>query len=110
MPKVSYIGEWPEGRESFTQHGVEFSQDGKAVEVKDKDALSRFEGNRFFVVDKETEANKAAVDEAEKNEAESLKSWLDERKVPYRANASVENLRKARADYEKAQADAQKGE
>lgn len=110
MPKVSYIGEWAEGRDSFEQHGVQFDREGKGVDVKDKAALEKFEGNRFFVVDKETEANKAAVDEAEQNEAESLKSWLDERRVPHRANASVENLRKARADYEKAQADAQKGE
>lgn len=104
MAQVTYHGEYPEGQDTIVQHGYEFSRDGKSVNVTEKDLLAKFAANRFFkTADSEKEDVEQGQEEAEQAEAETLKAWLGENKVPYRANASLANLRKAREDYEAAQ-------
>jgi hypothetical protein len=109
MASVKYHGEFPEGQEEIVQHGYTFERGGKAVDVKDKDLLSRFATNRFFEVSGESDKDdvKAGQAEAEEAETETLRAWLDEHNVPFRANASLKSLREAREDYEKRQAAAQ---
>lgn len=102
MTSVKYHGEYPEGRDYIEQYGVRFEQ-GKAAKVEDKAALEKLATNRFFEVSGESDKDevKQGQEEAETNEAETLRAYLDSKSVPYRANASVENLRKAKADYDK---------
>lgn len=101
MAQVKYHGEYPPEADSITQYGYEFSG-GKAVTITDKAVLEKLAGNRFFEVSGESskEDVKAGQAEAEDAEAETLRSWLSERSVPFRANASLKALREARADYD----------
>lgn len=104
MAGVTYHGEFPEGQDTIVQHGYEFSRDGKSVNVTDKELVAKFAANRFFKTDgSEKEDVQQGQEEAEQAEAETLKAWLGDHQVPYRANASLANLRKAREDYEAAQ-------
>lgn len=109
MATVKYHGEFPEGQDGIVQHGYTFERGGKAVDVKDKDLLARFATNRFFEVSGESDKDdvKAGQAEAEEAETETLRTWLDEHNVPFRANASLKSLREARDDYEQRQAEAQ---
>lgn len=108
MAQVKYHGEYPDGSDSISQYGYEFAG-GKAVSITDKTVLGKLAGNRFFEVSGESDKNevKAGQEEAEEAESETLRAWLDDKSVPYRANASLKSLREARADYEKRQAEAQ---
>lgn len=101
MAQVKYNGEFPEGQDSITQHGVEFER-GKSVNVTDKAVLERLSNNRFFEVSGESDKEQIAQgkDEAEQAEAGTLRAYLDGKNVPYRANANLASLRKAREDYD----------
>jgi hypothetical protein len=109
MAKVKYHGEFPEGKDAITQHGYEFSRDGSAVEVKEEGLLSKFASNRFFEVSgaSDKEEVKQGQAEAENAEAETLKAWLTEHRVPFHHRAGLDKLRSLKADYEKAQEKAQ---
>lgn len=109
MTQVKYHGEFPEGQDYIVQNGVTFEK-GKAVNVDDKAVVEKLKTNRFFEVSGESDKDqvKEGQQEAEAAEAESLRGWLTDRQVPFRANASLKSLRDARADYEKAQAEALK--
>ncbi len=101
MAQVSYHGEYPEGQDFIEQHGYAFEQ-GKSVDVKEDYLLSKFAQNRFFKTAKsDKEELQRGEDEAEKAESQTLREYLDDHSVPYRANASLDNLRKAKADYDK---------
>lgn len=109
MAQVKYHGEYPAEADSITQYGYEFSG-GKAVNITDKAVLAKLAGNRFFEVSGESDKDdvKAGQEEAEEAEAETLRAWLDENKVPVRANASLKSLRDAKAEQEKRQEEALK--
>lgn len=108
MAQVKYFGEYPEGADSITQHGVEFER-GKSVNVTDKAVLERLSNNRFFEVSGESDKEQVTQgkEEAEQAEADTLRAYLDDKSVPYRANANLASLRKAREDYDAAVAKAQ---
>lgn len=108
MAQVKYHGEFPADQDTITHLGIEFGRD-KAVSVTDKDTLAKLAANRFFEVSGESDKDdvKAGQAEAEAAEVETLKAWLDEQRIPYRANASLKNLRDAKAEREKEQAEAE---
>jgi len=104
MAGVTYHGEFPEGADAIEQHGYEFSRDGKAVNVTEKDLLAKFAGNRFFkTADSEKEDVEQGQDEAEKAEVETLREYLKRENVPVHHRTGLDGLRKAKADHEKAQ-------
>jgi hypothetical protein len=112
MAKVTYHGEYPEDADAIVQHGETFERGGKGVEVTDKALLARFGSNRFFKVaagkptKEELAAQEAAAKEAEEAEAAGLREYLDGHSVPYKADAPLADLQKARADHEAAVAKA----
>lgn len=108
MASVKYHGEFPEGQDSIVHMGETFEK-GKAVNVTDKATLEKLAANRFFEVSgaSDKQAVEQGQTEAEEAETATLRAYLDENKVPYRANASLANLQKARADYDAQVAKAQ---
>lgn len=106
MVKVVYHGEAPNG--SVSQYGYDF-EPGKAVEVKDENHLAKLSANRFFEVAGKSDKDevKEGQAQAEANEAETLRGYLDDEKVPYRANASLDTLRKLVQEHQDAQEKAQ---
>lgn len=106
MVKVVYHGEAPNG--SVSQYGYDF-EPGKAVEVKDENHLAKLSTNRFFEVAGKSDKDevKEGQAQAEANEAETLRGYLDDEKVPYRANASLDTLRKLAQEHQDAQEKAQ---
>jgi hypothetical protein len=108
MAQVKYFGEFPEGKDTITQHGYEFEA-GKAVNVTDKALIEKFAGNRFFEVSGESDKEqvKQGQDEAEKAETETLQAWLKEHQVPFHHKLGADKLRALKADYLKAQEKAQ---
>lgn len=108
MATVKYNGEFPEGADSIVQHGVTFER-GKSANVTDKETLARLSTNRFFEVSGESDKEQVeqGKSEAEQAEADTLRAYLDDKSVPYRANANLASLRKAREDYDAAVAKAQ---
>lgn len=109
MSAVTYHGEYPEGQEDgegkryIEQYGYTFVE-GKSVDVKEKDLLAKFAGNRFFKV---PESDKDEIErgkgEAEKAELEATQAWLREHKVPFHHRANLDTLKGLRADYEAAE-------
>lgn len=108
MTKVTYHGEYPEGRDAITQHGHVFER-GKSVDVTDKGVLARFAANRFFEVAGESDKDdvKEGKQEAEQANAERLREWLTAHKVPFHHKLGVTNLQALKDDYLKAEAKAQ---
>lgn len=108
MAQVKYFGEFPEGKDTITQHGYEFEA-AKAVNVTDKALIEKFAGNRFFEVSGESDKEqvKQGQDEAEKAETETLQAWLKEHQVPFHHKTGADKLRALKADYLKAQEKAQ---
>ena len=108
MAAVTYHGEFPEGKDTITQHGFEFGRDGKSVNVTDKDMLAKFAQNRFFkTAESDKEQVEAAQTEAQANEADTLRAWLAEHKVPAHHKLGVDKLQALKDDYLKAEAKAQ---
>lgn len=115
MAKVTYIGTYPDGQVDddgvayIDQYDYRF-QPKKSVDVTDEYHLEKLTGNRFFEVSGESKKDEvdAARQEAEANEVDSLKAWLEERKVPVHHKMKVETLRNLKSEYEAAQAEAQK--
>lgn len=107
MANVKYHGEYPEAGE-ITQYGYTF-EPSKGVDVKDEYHLQKFAGNRFFEVSGKSDKEQVeqGQEDAEEAEAETLKGFLDEHHVPYRANASLKSLREAKADYDNSVKEAQ---
>lgn len=113
---VKYLGTYPEGQVDddgvpyIDQYEYRF-QPNKAVSISDEYHLEKLSGNRFFEVSGESKKDEvdAARLEAEESEAETLRAYLADEKVPVRANASLDNLRKAKADHEAAKLKAQEG-
>lgn len=110
MASVKYHGEFPEGKDTITQHGYEFEA-GKGVNVTDKDLLQKFAQNRFFEVSGESDKElvEQGKDDAEKAELETLQGWLRDHQVPFHHKEGVAKLREKKAAYEKAQLQAQEG-
>lgn len=108
MAQVKYHGEFPEGKDTITQHGFEFEA-GKAVNVTDKDLIEKFASNRFFEVSgaSDKELVEQGKEDAEKAETESLQGWLREHQVPFHHKLGNDRLRALKADYLKAQEKAQ---
>lgn len=108
MTTVKYHGEFPEGKDAITQHGVEFER-GKSVNVTDKAVLAKLSTNRFFEVSGESdkEAIAQGVDEAEQAETATLRAYLQEQNVPAHHKLGLKSLRELKAAHEKAQAEAQ---
>ena len=107
MATVKYHGEYPEAG-SISQYGYDF-EPNKGVNVTDEAHIAKFADNRFFEVSGKSDKEdvQQGQDEAELAEAETLRGYLDENKVPYRANASLKSLRDLKADYDKSKAEAQ---
>ena len=107
MANVKYHGEYPEAG-SIQQYGYTF-EPNKSVSVTDEYHLGKFAGNRFFEVSGKSDKDQVeqGQEDAEKAEAETLKAYLDEHHVPYRANASLKALRDLKAEREKALEEAQ---
>jgi hypothetical protein len=104
MAAVTYHGEFPEGADTIIQHGFEFGRDGKSVNVTDKALLAKFAGNRFF---KTADSAKAAEVEAEQAEAEALRAWLTDHRVPFHHKAGRDKLQALKDEYLKTEAKAQ---
>lgn len=108
MAGVTYHGEFPEGQDTITQHGYEFSRDGKSVSVTDQEDLAKFARNRFFkTADSEKEQVEAGKEEAEQAETETLKAWLNERNVPFHHRTGLDKLRELAQQHQDAQEKAQ---
>lgn len=107
MATVKYHGEYPEAG-SISQYGYSF-EPNKGVSVTDEYHLQKFAGNRFFEVSGKSDKDQVeqGQEDAEQAESETLKAYLDEHHVPYRANASLKALRELKADREKALQEAQ---
>lgn len=116
MASVKYLGTYPDnqvdddGKPYIEQYGYTFSP-GKAVDVKDEYHLEKLTGNRFFEVSGESDRKEvdAAKQEAEANEAQELRAWLEAEHVPAHHKLGVDKLRQLKADHLKAQAAAQEG-
>lgn len=107
MASVKYHGEYPEAG-SIQQYGYTF-EPNKSVSVTDDYHLQKFAGNRFFEVSGKSDKEQVeqGQEDAEQAETATLKAYLDEHHVPYRANASLKALRELKADREKALEEAQ---
>lgn len=108
MATVKYHGEFPDGQDQIVHMGETFER-GKSVTISDKDVLAKLAANRFFEVSGESDKEQVEQGrtEAEDAEAATLRAYLDDHNVPYRANASLANLRTARESYDAQVAKAQ---
>lgn len=108
MASVKYHGEFPEGKDAIEMYGYTF-EEGKAVNVTDKDHLEKLAGNRFFEVSGESDKEqvKQGQDDAQKAEVETLQGWLKEHNVPFHHREGVDKLRAKKADWLKAEQKAQ---
>ena len=108
MAQVKYHGEFPEGKDTIVQNGHEFEA-GKSVNVSDKDLLEKFAANRFFEVSGQSDKDlvEQGKEDADKAEVESLQSWLRDHQVPFHHKLGADKLRGLKADYLKAEKNAQ---
>lgn len=112
MSAVTYHGSYPEGQEDaegnryIEQYGYRFVE-GKSVDVKEKEYLSKLAGNRFF---KTADSDKDAVDEGkaegEKAEADSIRAALAEDGINPHHKLGLPALRKLRDEHEALKAEA----
>lgn len=102
MAKVTWLGDEDPSVQMIQQNGFTFVKDVPTdVPAKDK-SLDMFNGNAFFSVDEKADAVPAVepdpVDPEQGTEIAALKAELDAKGVVYRANASLDSLRKLLAD------------
>lgn len=113
MAQVKYNGEYPEGQTNdagepyIEQYGETFVR-GKSVNVKDEATVAKLAANRFFEVSGESDKEQvqAGAQEAEKAQYETTRAWLEERNVPVHHKMNLKTLEGLKADYLKAQAEA----
>ena len=115
MSGVTYHGSFPDGQVNedgdryIDQYGYRFVE-GKSVDVKEKEYLSKLAGNRFF---KTADSDKDAVDEGkaegEKAEAESIRAALAEDGIVPHHKLGLPALRKLRDEHEALKAEASEG-
>lgn len=107
MAKVTYHGEFPADKDEIEQHGYVFER-GKSVDVKEKELLAKFAGNRFF---KTEGSDKDVVEqgqaEAEQAEIEALQAYLTEERVPFHHKLGLSKLRDLKEAHEDAKLKAQ---
>lgn len=97
---VTWLGDADPHMQIITEAGVEFIK-GRPVKVPADhqfggiDWAPMFKGNPMFSVDEDAdEVDADEVDAGEAAEIEATKQLLDEKGVKYRANASLDSLRK----------------
>lgn len=102
MAKVTWLGDEDPSAQVIEQYGHRFVK-GEPVNVDDNHPmLGKFRHASVFSVDEKAEpvasVEPAPVDPEAGTEVAALKAKLDARGVSYRANASLDNLRKSLAE------------